>query len=50
MSCSMPRHNGGKRPLILTSPILVEYTTKMHGMDVANQLHGNYSLFSKSHG
>ena len=46
ISCSLPKHNRGERPLILTLPVLWEYTMKMQRVDdVANQLCGNYSWF-----
>jgi hypothetical protein len=32
-----PRWNGAMREVILTSPMHVEYTTHMYGVDVANQ-------------
>ena len=47
MSYFVPCHNGRERPLILTSPILIKYTTKMRGVDVADQLCGNYFWLSR---
>ena len=49
MNCSMPRRNGGERPQVPTSPVLLKYTMKMRGVDVADQLWGNYTWLSKSH-
>ena len=49
MNCSMPRRNRGERPQVQTSLVLLEYTMKMRGVDVANQLCGNYSWLSSSH-
>ena len=49
MSCFVPCCNGEERLLILTSLILVEYTTKMDVVDVLDQLCGNCSWHSKSH-
>jgi hypothetical protein len=36
----VPRRNGPVREKIPTSPMLVEYTTFMRGVDVADQLRG----------
>jgi hypothetical protein len=44
---TMPRRNGAVRDRVLTSPMLVEYTTFMRGVDVADQLRASY--FSQSH-
>ena len=35
---SIPRRNGSIHEEILTSPMHLEYTTHMHGVDVADQL------------
>ena len=40
---SIPRRRGAMREMILTSPVLKEYTTFMWGMDVADQLCVSYS-------
>jgi hypothetical protein len=39
----VPRRNGAVRENIPTSPMLVEYTTFMRGVDVADQLQASYS-------
>ena len=49
MTCTVPRRDGANRSFIPTSPILFEYTTHMRGVNVADQLGGNYSWLSKSH-
>jgi hypothetical protein len=45
----VPRHNGAVRDAIYTSPIHFEYTTYMHGVDVADQLRVSYSCQTRSH-
>jgi hypothetical protein len=45
----VPRRNGAVRENIPTSPMLLEYTTFMRGVDVADQLRASYSLQSRSH-
>jgi hypothetical protein len=46
---TVPRRNGAVRELIQTSPILLEYTTHMRGVDVADQLRASYSCQVRSH-
>jgi hypothetical protein len=45
----VPRRNGAVRDSIPTSPILLEYTTYMRGVDVADQLRASYSSITRSH-
>jgi hypothetical protein len=45
----VPRRNRSVREKIPTSPMLIEYTTFMRGVDVANQLQASYSSQSRSH-
>ena len=45
----VPRRNGTIREKIPTSPMLLEYTTFMRGVDVAYQLQASYSSQSWSH-
>jgi hypothetical protein len=45
----VPRRNGAVSEKIPTSPILVEYTTFMRGVDVADHLCASYSSQSRSH-
>ena len=45
----VPRWNGAMREAIPTSPIHVEYTTHMHGVDVADQLRTWYTTHNRSH-
>jgi hypothetical protein len=45
----VPRRNGAVREVILTSPMHVEYTIHMYGVDVANQLRASYSTQNRSH-
>jgi hypothetical protein len=45
----VPRRNGAVRENIPTSPMLVEYTTFMRGVDVADQLRASYSSQIWSH-
>jgi hypothetical protein len=45
----VPRRNGAVREKIPTSPVLVEYTTYMRGVDVADQLCASYSSLTRSH-
>ena len=49
MSCFKPRRNGRERQLIPMSPIVVEYTIKICGVNMADQLRGNYSWLSRSY-
>jgi hypothetical protein len=44
----VPRRNGPIREEIPTSPMLLEYTTYMRGIDVADQLRTSYSSLSRS--
>jgi hypothetical protein len=46
---SVPRRNGVIRENIQTSPIHLEYTTHMQGVDVADQLCASYSCQTRSH-
>jgi hypothetical protein len=46
---TVPRRNGSVRENIQTSPILLEYTTDMRGVDVADQLRASYSCQVWSH-
>jgi hypothetical protein len=45
----VPHWNGPVREKIPTSPMLLEYTTYMRGVDVADQLRASYSSQSRSH-
>ena len=45
----VPRKNGVERPNIKTSPIHLEYTTNMRGVDLANHIRSNYSLQVRTH-
>jgi hypothetical protein len=45
----VPRRNGAMREKIPTSPVLLEYTTFMRGVDVADQLRASYSSLTRSH-
>jgi hypothetical protein len=45
----VPRRNGAVREMVLTSPMLLEYTTFMRGVDVADQIWASYSSQSRSH-
>jgi hypothetical protein len=40
---TVPRRNGAVRKALPTSPVHLEYTTYMRGVDVADQLRTNYS-------
>lgn len=46
---TVPRRNGARRDPIQTSPIHLEYTTHMRGVDVADQLRASYSCQTRSH-
>ena len=46
---TIPRRHGGVRNKIFTSPVLVEYTKYMWGVDVADQLRASYSCETWSH-
>jgi hypothetical protein len=46
---TVPRRHGAIREDIPTSPMLVEYTTFMRGVDVADQLRASYSSQTRSH-
>ena len=46
---SVPRRNGPVRESVHTSPIHLEYTTRMRGVDVADQLRASYSCQTRSH-
>ena len=46
---TMPRRNGAIREAIHTSPIHLEYTTHMRGVDVADELRAFYSCQTRSH-
>ena len=43
------RQQGAVREAVLTSPVLLEYTTYMRSMDVADQLRASYSSQTRSH-
>lgn len=45
----VPRRVGAVRKMVQTSPIHKEYTTYMRGVDVADQLRGNYTSQVRSH-
>jgi hypothetical protein len=45
----VPRRNGAVREQIPTSHVLLEYTTFMRGVDVADQLRASYSSQTRSH-
>jgi hypothetical protein len=44
-----PRRNGAEREDIMTSPMHLEYTTNMCGVDVADQLRASYSIQNRMH-
>lgn len=46
---TVPRRNGVVREQVQTSPVLLEYTTHMRGVDVADQLRASYSCQVRSH-
>jgi hypothetical protein len=46
---NVPRRNGAVREAVHTSPIHLEYTTYMRGVDVADQLRASYSCQTRSH-
>jgi hypothetical protein len=46
---NVPHRNGAVRKAVHTSPIHLEYTTYMRGVDVANQLRASYSYQTRSH-
>ena len=46
---SVPRRNGSIHEEIQISPIHLEYTTHMCGVDVADQLWASYSCQTRSH-
>jgi hypothetical protein len=45
----VPGRNGAIKEKIPTSPVLLEYTMFMRGVDVADQLHASYSSQTQSH-
>jgi hypothetical protein len=45
----VPRRNGVERENIMTSPMHLEYTTHMQGVDVADQLRASYSTQNRTH-
>jgi hypothetical protein len=45
----VPRRNGADREHIQTSPVHLEYTTHMRGVDVADQLRASYCSQNRSH-
>jgi hypothetical protein len=45
----VPWRNGAVREIVPMSPMLVDYTTSMRGVDVAYQLQASYSSQSHSH-
>jgi hypothetical protein len=46
---TVPRRNGSEREIIQTSPVHLEYTTHMWGINVADQLRASYSCQTRSH-
>jgi hypothetical protein len=46
---TIPRRNGAERPDIKTSPVHLEYTTNMRGVDVADHIRSNYSSQVRTH-
>jgi hypothetical protein len=46
---TIPRRNGAIQEAIPTSPVHLEYTTHMRGVDVADQLRSNYSCQVRTH-
>jgi hypothetical protein len=46
---TVPRRHGVVRDDVQTSPVLVEYTPFMRGVDVADQLRASYSSQTRSH-
>jgi hypothetical protein len=46
---TVPRKHGAVRDDVQTSPIFVEYTTFMRGVDIANQLRASYSSQTRNH-
>ena len=51
LHCYVPRRNGAIREMVGTSPMHLEYTTYMRGVDVdvADQLRASYSCQTRSH-
>jgi hypothetical protein len=45
----VPRRNGEDRPMIKTSPVHLEYTNDMRGVDVADHIRSNYSCQVRIH-
>jgi hypothetical protein len=45
----VPRRSGSVREMVFSNPMHVEYTTHMHGVDIADQLRASYSLQTQSH-
>jgi hypothetical protein len=43
------RKFGGKKKKVRTSPMLLQYTRNMRGVDIADQLRGVYSCLTESH-
>ena len=46
---TVPRRQGAVRHNVPTSPVLLEYTRYMRGVDVADQLRASYSSQTRSH-
>jgi hypothetical protein len=46
---TVPRRNGADREDVMASPIHLEYTTHMRGVDVADQLRASYSTQNRTH-
>jgi hypothetical protein len=46
---TVPRRNGAEWEDVMTSPIHLEYTTHMRGVDVADQLRASYSTQNLTH-
>jgi hypothetical protein len=46
---TVPRRNGAVRKDIMTSPMHLEYTTHMRGIDVADRLRASYNTQNRTH-
>ena len=47
--CEVPCRDGATKKKVKTSPVHLEYTTMMRGVDVTNHLRGNYTSQVQSH-
>jgi hypothetical protein len=45
----VPRRNGEDRPMMKTSPVHLEYTNNMRGVDIADHIRSNYSCQVRTH-